>query len=104
MDYSTRKWKEKSNKIKRLDGYRDRVAEMFGKIELAEVVHHIYPAEEYPEYEWMDWNLISVSRKTHNKLENRQTGELTELGKWLKSITKPGEDWRKLRRKNKRLE
>ena len=61
----------------------------------ADTVHHIYPAEEYPEYEWMDWNLISVSRATHNRLENRKTGELTKEGRMLQRLIRPMEDWRK---------
>lgn len=60
----------------------------------AKVVHHIYPAEEYPEYAWCDWNLISVSQANHNRLENRTTGELTDLGLELQRITVPGVDWR----------
>ena len=94
MDYSGAKWKKKRLKILRLDGYRDRVSAMFGKTEEATIVHHIYPSGEYPEYQWCDWNLISVSTKTHNKLENRQTGELTKLGRMLMERTKPGIDWR----------
>lgn len=70
---------------------------MYGKEEEAVVVHHIYPADKYPEYAWCDWNLISVSLGAHNKLENRNTGELTDLGKMLMKRTKPGVDWRKKR-------
>lgn len=94
MDYGKGKWKNKRLHILRLDGYKDRVAAMFGRTVEADTVHHIYPAEEYPEYAWCDWNLISVSFATHNKLENRRTGELTELGKWLQSQIKPGSNWR----------
>lgn len=93
--YLSRKWKKKREKILRLDGYRDRVTAMYGKIKPANIVHHIYPAREYPEYAFEDWNLISVSMETHNMLENRNTGELTQLGRWLQRRTKPGEDWRK---------
>ena len=71
---------------------------MYGGNEEANTVHHIYPADEYPQYAWCDWNLTSVSQKGHNKLENRQTGELTELGKMLQERTIPGVDWRKARR------
>lgn len=59
------------------------------------IVHHIYPAAEYPEYAYCDWNLISVSMATHNKLENRSTGTLTEMGLALQRRTIPGVDWRK---------
>ena len=55
-----------------------------------------YPADEYPQWAWEDWNLISVSLATHkNKLENRKTGELTEEGLRLQKVVKPGTDWRK---------
>lgn len=90
MDYYGAKWKKKRAKILRRDGYKDKVAAMFGRTEAANTVHHIYPADDYPEYAWCDWNLISVSQATHNQLENRQTGELTEKGLWLQRITKEG--------------
>lgn len=97
FDYSGAKWKRKRRRILRMDGYRCQIARMYGRAEEATVVHHIYPAEEYPQYAWCDWNLISVSLSAHNKLENRLTGELTELGKQLQKRTKPGVDWRKKR-------
>ena len=94
FDYSNAKWKKKRMHILRLDGYKDKVAAMYGRTEEATTVHHIYPAAQYPEYAWQDWNLISVSQGSHNKLENRKTGELTELGRMLMDRTKPGIDWR----------
>lgn len=95
FDYGSKRWKKKRAHILRLDGYIDRVAKRYGKICSATIVHHIYPANEYPEYAWCDWNLISVSAATHNKLENRTTGKLTELGLELQRRTKPNVDWRK---------
>lgn len=95
MDYGSQRWKNKRKRILRLDGYRDVVAARYGRIIEATVVHHIYPADAYPEYAWADWNLISVSQGTHNKLENRATGELTKEGLALMRRTKPGENWRK---------
>ena len=87
FEYEKGRWKKKLKYILRRDQYMDRVAKWFGKTIRADTVHHIYPAEEYPQYAWCDWNLISVSGETHNRLENRKTGKLTELGKWLQSIT-----------------
>lgn len=95
FDYNSPKWRRKRLKILRLDGYKCRVAAMFGRTEEAVVVHHIYPAEIYPEYAFCDWNLISVSKASHNKLENRNTKELTDLGLQLMERTVPGVDWRK---------
>lgn len=95
FDYGKQKWKNKREHILRLDGYRDRVAAKYGRVIPATIVHHIYPAEEYPEYSMSDWNLISVSMATHNKLENRATGQLTKMGRELMERTMPGVDWRK---------
>lgn len=97
MDYYTAKWKKKRRKILRMDNYTCQVNRRYGKTEPATVVHHIYPAEKYPQYAWCDWNLISVSAEMHNRLENRKTGELTRLGKQLQKSTKEGVDWRKKR-------
>lgn len=97
MDYGSSKWKKKRIKILRLDGYRDVIASRYGRTEEATTVHHIYPSDAYPEYAWEDWNLISVSQGTHNKLENRVTGELTEEGKRLMRKTVPGINWRRKR-------
>lgn len=98
MDYKSPKWKKKREHILRLDGYKDVVSGWYGRTEPAQMVHHIYPAEQYPEYAWADWNLISVSYSTHKKLENHMTGGLTEMGKQLMRSTVPGIDWRKKRK------
>ena len=94
FDYGGKKWKEKRLHILRLDRYVDRVAARHGKKIPATIVHHIYPAKDYPEYAMCDWNLISVSDATHNRLENRNTRELTKMGRELMERTVPGVDWR----------
>lgn len=76
-------WTHKREVILRRDGYIDQVAKRYGRIEEADTVHHIFPREFYPEYEWENWNLISVSKKTHNELHDRESHELTEKGKEL---------------------
>lgn len=95
FNYGSYRWKKKRQHILRIDNYKDVIASRYGRSQDATIVHHIYPAEQYPEYAWCDWNLISVSIGTHNKLENRKTGELTELGKKLMMRTEPGKNWRK---------
>lgn len=95
FNYYGTKWKKKRKHILRLDGYVDQIEKRYGRTKEGTVVHHIYPADEYPEYAWCDWNLISVSLATHNKLENRQTGELLPLGIELQRRTEPGVDWRR---------
>ena len=97
FNYYGNRWKRKRIHILRLDGYVCQIAKRYGRTEEAVVFHHICPADKYPEWAWKDWNLISVSMATHNKLENRKTGELTDLGIELQRRTKPGKNWRKRR-------
>lgn len=54
----------------------------FGKIREATTVHHIFPREEFPQYELKAWNLISLSAEAHNMMHTRSEG-LTEKGKDL---------------------
>lgn len=95
MDYKSRRWRKKRESILKLDRYIDRVAVRYGKVQQANTVHHIYPVDEYPEYAFDNWNLISVSTETHNAMHDRNTNELIGEGLRLKNKTKPGEDWRR---------
>ena len=95
MNYQGSRWKKTRLHVLRMDGYKCQVARWYGRSEEAQTVHHIYPVKDYPEYQWCYWNMISVSNASHNMLENRKTGELTELGMQLMRRTVPGVDWRK---------
>ena len=53
------------------------------------MVHHIYPVDEYPEYAYCLWNLISLSQSMHNTLHDRNTNKLTAEGVALMRRTKP---------------
>ena len=78
--YNTTKWEAKRASILRRDGYQDQVLKRYGKLKQATIVHHVFPLGEFPEYAWEDWNLVSVSLETHNKLHDRNTDELTDKG------------------------
>lgn len=78
--YRSKRWEEKRRKILRRDGYICQLSKRYGKMVQADTVHHIFPREYYPEYEWEDWNLISLSSAQHNRLHDRKTHELTEEG------------------------
>lgn len=83
MDYQSRRWEHKRARIMRRDKYICQLSKRYGKMLQAEVVHHIFPADEYPEYQWEDWNLISITQNMHNKLHDRNTNKLTAQGKEL---------------------
>ena len=60
------------------------MAAMQGKNVPAVTVHHIFPRSEYPEYQWEEWNLISLSWSAHNMMHIRDTDKLTDRGELLR--------------------
>ena len=77
-------WRYKAHSILRRDGYIDQyILKTTGRTEAAEVVHHMLPREDFPQYAMEDWNLISLSRRTHNKIIHTVKGKLTNEGKKL---------------------
>ena len=85
--YKNQRWRAKREKILRRDRYTCQHSKRYGKNLDANTVHHIYPVEDYPEYKYCDWNLISLCNDVHNKMHDRTTGKLTELGEELKRRT-----------------
>lgn len=81
MDYNSKRWKQKRDHILARDKYTDQIKLRDGQRRSANVVHHILPAEDYPEYEWCDWNLISISETTHRELHNKYSGNLSPIGR-----------------------
>lgn len=65
------------------DGYLCQESRRYGLNVDADVVHHIFPAKEYPELFYNPNNLISLSNKAHNQMHDRLTNELTDKGKDL---------------------
>lgn len=78
--YNTKRWRHLRSVILRRDGYLDQLELRAGVRMEAETVHHIFPLEQYPQYKYESWNLIAVSRHTHELLHNRLTGELSADG------------------------
>lgn len=56
-------------------------------------MHHVWPAEDFPEYAYCTWNLISLSQEAHDQMHDRNTGRLTNLGEyWRRRTTPPSID------------
>ena len=89
FEYFDKKWKYLAEKAMRRYGYTCQISKRYGKRVPAEVVHHIYPVDEYPEYAYCLWNLISLSRSAHNKLHDRENNKLTAEGVALMRRTNP---------------
>lgn len=82
-NYKEPRWVELRKKILLRDKYIDQYLKRYGKFKNADIVHHIFPVKDFPEYQFEEWNLISVSRSTHNSFHDRETDELTDIGKEL---------------------
>lgn len=90
MDYKSGRWKSKRLSIFRRDRSRCRECQRYGIAVEASVVHHAYPAGDYPEYAWSDWNLVSLCSGCHNAMHDRETGALTERGlAWMRRVSPP---------------
>ena len=88
MDYKSKRWQQKREAILRRDKFECQYFKRFGKHREADHVHHIYPAEDFPEYAFEDWNLISLSKEGHNMMHDRTTGALTAEGRKLQERVK----------------
>ena len=88
--YKTRRWKRLREQILRRDGYLCRESARYGIRRQAEVVHHVWPVEDYPEFAWAPWNLISICQDCHNAMHDRNSGQLTQLGEsWMRRVSPP---------------
>lgn len=81
--YKSKRWQTLRRSVLARDGYKCQISKRYGKNVPANTCHHIFPVEQFPEYKWQSWNLISVSHEIHNELHDRATGELTDKGKQL---------------------
>lgn len=80
FNYNSKAWKRKRRHILNRDGYLCQECSRYGKRIDADTVHHIYPVEEYPQFAFCDWNLISLSLAAHDEMHDRITHKLTPKG------------------------
>lgn len=78
--YKSGRWIRLREAVLRRDGYMCQVSRRYGKRAEATTVHHVFPRELFPEYQWEPWNLISLAGDVHDSMHDRITGELTEKG------------------------
>lgn len=93
FDYgrSNKRWRRLRERVLRRDRGMCRESLRYGRHVEADVVHHIWPAEDYPEYAYCEWNLISLSAEKHDAMHDRTTRKLTALGEsWRKRTIPPG--------------
>ena len=83
MDYKSKRWKKLREQILRRDSYMCQESLRYGRRVQANTVHHIFPAKTFPEFQWCEWNLVSLSAAVHNEMHVRDSDELTDKGKAL---------------------
>lgn len=81
--YLSPKWQRLRKAILARDKYTDQLELRAGRYVNADTVHHILPRDRFPQYQLSAWNLISISRETHNALHNSVTGGLSPEGEQL---------------------
>ena len=78
--YKSGRWMRLREAVLRRDGYACQISRRYGKRVQATTVHHVFPREEFPDYQWEPWNLISLAGDVHDQLHDRNNGALTEKG------------------------
>lgn len=84
MNYKSKRWEHLRERILRRDGYMCQLALRDGRHIEANTVHHVFPADLYPQYQYCEWNLISLSPEAHNAMHDRDSGALSDLGERLR--------------------
>lgn len=67
FDYGSIRWKRKRAHILARDGYRCVWCRRYGRTREAVEVHHLKPAQTFPELAWMDENMVSLCPACHRK-------------------------------------
>lgn len=87
--YKSARWLTLRQRILKRDEFLCQLSLRYGKRRDAQMVHHIWPRDRFPQYQYCAWNLISLTNKEHDKLHDRVTGGLTAAGEALRTRTPP---------------
>lgn len=87
------RWEKFRSRIMKRDKYLCQESLRYGNHVPAEMVHHIYPVSEYPELEFVSWNVISLSNKAHGTFHDRTNDKVVGQGLyWQKKFKKEFEE------------
>lgn len=78
--YKSKRWQKKRQSVLRKHDYLSAEAKRYGKSKQAEMIHHIYPRDKYPELSLVDWNLLPLTNTEHNTFHDRNTDEIIGRG------------------------
>lgn len=89
MEYKQSRWSRIREHVLKRDKYMCCNCKRYGKQREANTIHHAWPCEFYPEYQWDINNLVSLCNKCHNAMHDRDTHRLTRLGNEWKERVSP---------------
>ena len=92
FDYSSnnKRWRKLRERALRRDRGLCQESLRFGRRVQADTVHHIWPAEDFPEFAYCLWNLVSLSAAAHDAMHERGSRRLTERGeRWRRRTVPP---------------
>ncbi len=78
--YRSKRWKRLREAALRRDLYQCQWSRRFGLLKDAQVVHHILPREQWPEYQWDLDNLVCVTLAVHKGQLHQRDGSLAPAG------------------------
>ena len=81
--YTTKEWRRKRIIILKRDNFQCQEAKRYGRVEEANIVHHIIPIKDRPDLKLDSRNLTSLTEIMHNKM-HKIDGSLSKLGEELK--------------------
>lgn len=87
--YKHSKWLALRERALKRDKFLCQMSLRYGKRCDAQMVHHIWPRDRYPQYQYCLWNLISLTKAEHEKLHDRTSQQLTDSGESLRRRTPP---------------
>lgn len=90
--FAMTRWEKLRARALRRDGFMCHECARYGRRVPAERVHHAWPVEDWPEYEWQLWNLVSLCMGCHNAMHDRGTRQLTALGEAWRRRTRPPDE------------
>ena len=85
--YKSKKWEHTRATVLKRDEYMCQCCKANNQMIQAQCVHHIFPRDTYPEYQFEPWNLMSLCNECHDEMHNHYTGDLSKKGMiFLRSI------------------
>ena len=76
----SKKWEKFRDKIMRKFDYLCQGSLRYGISVAAEMVHHIFPVDEYAELEFVEWNCLPLTNKKHNTFHDRKNDKIINQG------------------------